>query len=204
MKQRSQLDTKKKVFPKSGTKVVIGLDLDGVVLDHTRMRIRLAKKYGYALQPHQTPSEILKKRVPAPYRQLIQYFLYTHPDFSKKADLIPQIRLGLQHFKKSGYPVYLISRRREGNLAVDVLKKHGLWPEYFNEKNSFFVVTPEEKNEKAKVLGVTHYVDDEMRVLAALPSVKNKFLFDPHGALKKGEYVRVKSWPELIKKLSSA
>ena len=203
MKQRSQSDKKKKILPKNGTKKVIGLDLDGVILDHTRMRIKLAKKYGYSLQPRHTPSELLKKKVPAPYRQLIQYFIYTHPDFSQKADLIPQIRTALQFFKKSGYPVYLISRRREGHLAVDVLKKRGLWPDYFNEKNSFFVATPEEKNEKAKALGVTHYVDDEMRILAVLQNVKNKFLLDFHGVLKKGEYIRVKSWPELIKKLSS-
>jgi len=204
MKQRSQSDTKKKLGLKNGTKKVIGLDLDGVVLDHTRMRIKLAKKYGYDLKPAQTPSELLKKKIPAPYRQLIQYFLYTHPDVSQKADLIPQVRTALQFFKKNGYPVYLISRRREGSLAVDILKKRGLWPEYFNEKNSFFVITPEEKNEKAKALGVTHYVDDEMRVLGVLQNVKNKFLLDFHGALKKEDYVRVKSWPELIKKLSTA
>lgn len=181
---------------------MIGLDLDGVVLDHTRMRIRLAKKYGYNLKPNQTPYEILKKKIPAPYRQLIQYYIYSHPDFSQKADLIPQIRFALQYFRKNGYPIYLISRRRNGLLAIEVLKKRGLWPEYFNEKNTFFVVTSEEKNQKAEELGITHYVDDEMRVLTALQSVKNKFLFDPHGALQKGEYVRVKSWPELIKKLS--
>lgn len=199
MKRVSQQKTKKE----NGTKKVIGLDMDGVILDHTRMRIRLAKKYGYTLKPVQTPPEVLKKHVPTPYRQLVKYFLYTHPDVSQKADLIPQIRLALQFFKKSNYPFFLVSRRREVELAVDILKKRGLWPTYFNEKNAFFVTTNEEKNEKAKALGITHYIDDEMRVLAALGSVKNKFLFDPHGALKKGDYVRVKSWPELLKKLSA-
>lgn len=198
MKRVRQQKTKKE----SAVKKVIGLDLDGVIVDHTRMRIRLAKKYGYNLKPKQTPPEILKKHIPTPYRQLVKYFLYTHPDLSQKADLIPQIRLALQYLKKSNNPFYLVSRRREVPLAIGLLKKRGLWPAYFNEKNAFFVATTEEKNEKAKALGITHYIDDEMRVLAALQSVKNKFLFDLHGALKKGEYVRVKSWPELLKKLS--
>ena len=59
--------------------------------------------------------------------------------------------------------------------------------------------TPEDKNTKAVELGVTHYFDDEPRVLEKLVDVKNKFLFDPIDALKNSGYARVKSWKEIAR-----
>jgi len=49
-------------------------------------------------------------------------------------------------------PYFLVSRRKKPLLAIKILKHHGLWPKYFNKTNAFFVLTPEDKNEKSKEL----------------------------------------------------
>ena len=75
----------------------------------------------------------------------------------------------------------------------------GLWPKYFNESNAFFVVEPIEKNIKAKELGITHYVDDETKILNVLEDVPNKFLFDHMNVFPEGNYAKVTSHEELAK-----
>jgi hypothetical protein len=197
MKKRRQSLTKhrKNNLPSK----VIGFDMDGVIIDHTRSKIRLAKKRGFVLRPNQTSSDILKKKIPSPHRQIIQYYLYNHPKTALEAPVMARAKAGLDKLRKAKIPYYLISRRREPELAVKLLKSRGLWPAYFGPKNSVFVGDPATKNAKAKELGVTHYVDDEADVIAQLSGVKNKYLFDQHKVFRKGEgYTRVRSWPELL------
>lgn len=87
-------------------------------------------------------------------------------------------------------------------MAKKILSKHSMWPRYFNDKNSFFVDKPEDKNKEAIRLGLTHYVDDELRVINILNDVPNKFLFDPFNVLEKANYyTSVKSWSEFKKHL---
>ena len=82
-------------------------------------------------------------------------------------------------------------------------------PNVFERILTFFVIKPEDKNIKARELGVTHYVDDETGVLEKLVDVKNRFLFDNLGAFSaiggfaSGEknihgYTRVELWKELV------
>lgn len=179
-------------------KKVIGLDLDGVILNHAPMRLRLAKKRGFTLLPRQTPSSIIKRVVPLPHHRLIQYFLYSHPKVSLETPLMAWSKTGLKKIKDSKTPYFLISRRRESELAVKLLRLRGLWPTYFNPRNVFFVSQAEDKNLKAKELGVTHFFDDEPEVLEKLKQVKNRFLFDQFNVFKKVPYHRVKNWKELI------
>ena len=102
---------------------------------------------------------------------------------------------------KSGTPYFLVSRRKKARSAIKILKHHGLWPKYFNKNNAFFVKTPEDKNTKSIELGITHYIDDEQKVLNALVSVKNKYLFDQLNVFKNSGYARVKSWKEVARLL---
>jgi len=83
--------------------------------------------------------------------------------------------------------------------ATNILKRHGLWPKYFNKTNAFFVLTPKDKDTKSKELGITHYFDDQHTILSELASVKNKFLFDNLDVFKNSGYARVKSWKEIAK-----
>lgn len=184
---------------KSVDKKFIGLDLDGVIVDHTLAKIKLAKNYGFSLKPHETHPDIIKTIIKDPVLREIKRVLYEDPDFYKSSILINGAKDGLALIKKQNLPFVLISRRKNPKTSIQVLKFHKLWPKYFNSKNTFFVLNPEDKNTKAKEFGVTHYVDDQIGVLEKLVDVKNKFLFDNLGAIKNSDgYIRIKSWKELI------
>ncbi|MBI5421402.1 MAG: hypothetical protein HZA35_03810 [Parcubacteria group bacterium] len=114
---------------------------------------------------------------------------------------MPGVVDALHEINSSGTPFFLISRRKNPEMAIKLLKVHGLWPMFFNKDNAYFVNDPIEKNERAHHLGVTHYTDDEVDVLRAV-EVPHSFLFDHLGVLKEDEtYVHVKSWPILLDRL---
>lgn len=191
---------KKKLTKNKNTKL-IGFDLDGVIVNHARLAVRLAKKRGFSLKLNQTHPELVKKHLPSPHRQLIHYFLYYHPLVSLEAPLMPRAKTALDRLKADKIPYFLISKRRRPELAVKLLKLRGLWPSYFSNKNTCFVSRPEDKNAKAKELGVTHFIDNETGIISQMASVKNRFLFDPYNTLGRGNYIKVKSWPELLEHL---
>ena len=180
-------------------KKIIGLDLDGVIINHAPAKIKLAKKFGFKLKPEETHSEIINKIIDKSAYPKFQQILYYDPKIFKKTPLMIGARAGLNIIKKSGIPFVLISRRRQPEATILILKHHNLWSRFFNENNTFFVAEPEDKNIKAREIGVTHYVDDEIGVLEKLVDVKNRFLFDNMGAFENiSDYTRVESWKELI------
>ena len=181
---------------------IFGFDMDGVIIDHTMPKILLAAKRGFILKPEQTVSSLLRNYIPEPVLHEIQHELYDDPNYALQSPMLDGALAGLSAVKKSGMPFYLISRRQNAVVAQQLLKKHGLWPLYFNEKNAFFVKDPIDKEIEARRLGVTHYVDDEIRILDVLASVKNKYLFDQHGIFSDTpDFSRVKTWEELLRKL---
>jgi len=183
------------------SKKIIGFDLDGVIIDHTAIKIKLAENFGYKLNPEQTPSEVLKQIVSKEPLDKIKHLIYDCPETGLCQPLVAGSFRGLERIKGEGISYFLISRRRAGsslNLAMELLKKHELWPEYFNGKNVFFVSRSEDKNLKARELGVTHYVDDESEVLEKMPDVPNRFLFDKFNVWKDLDFCRrVATWEEL-------
>lgn len=181
-------------------KKIIGFDMDGVIVNHIRNKIKLAKQFGVRITPAQTPSEIIKTTMPLPQYGKLQYLLYDHPEIGLSAPLMPDVKKVLAKIQQKKIPYFLISRRQNRtapSMGIKLLIKHGLWPKYFNEKNTYFVKEIADKEIEAKKLGITHYFDDEQKVLTALVSVKNKFLFDPLGVFKDSPYKRLSSWKEL-------
>ena len=176
---------------------IIGFDLDGVILDHTMNKIRLAKKFGWELKPEQTPSEVIKRIIPKLVYNQFQNTLYYDPGISLLSPLMRGAKSMLAGLKNK-YPYFLISRRKNPQWAIHILKSKGLWPKFFNENNAFFVMKPEDKNEIGRKLGITHYVDDELKILEKLANVENKILFDAHDLFPHvRQFERVKSWKEL-------
>lgn len=182
-------------------KRVIGFDMDGVILDHTKTKLLLAKKFKLQIKKSETPSDLIKPLIPQSVYSKFQFNLNDDPKFRHLSLLMPGAKEVLKSIVRYKIPYFLVSRRRKPVIAIKILKYHGLWPKYFNKNNSFFVLTPEDKNAKAKELGITHYFDDQYTVLEKLVDVKNKFLFDPVDALKNSGYARVKSWKEVAKLL---
>ena len=176
---------------------VIGFDMDGVILDNVDSKIEVAKKFGLTIKFEHTPSEVLKTLMPQIVWEKFQNMLYDHPKIAFSTPLMRGVRTTLAELTKNKVPIFLISRRKIPEIAAKILEKHSLWPKYFNEKNSFFVNHPEDKNFKAAQLGLTHYIDDELKIINVLSSVKNKFLFDQFSVFEEsGHYTKIKSWTE--------
>ncbi|MEK7603925.1 MAG: hypothetical protein AAB461_02280 [Patescibacteria group bacterium] len=179
--------------------IVMGFDMDGVIIDHSEQKIILAKNAGFNIKITQTPSELMSNLIPlTSYRELLN-LLYNHPNIGMASPLMPGVKQSLAIIQKMNILIFLISRRKNGTIAMKLLAKHGLWPKYFNESNTHFVKEVADKETTAKKLGITHYIDDEQKVLNALISVKNKFLFDALGVFKNSGHVRVESWKDISK-----
>ncbi len=176
--------------------------MDGVIIDHTDSKLILAKRLGYDLTPQQTASDEIQKIIPSEILSNIRSAIYDDADIAMLANLMTGAVESLDSLKKSFVPIFLVSRRHNPNVPIDFMKAKGLWPEYFNAENSFFVATVAEKNSKAKEIGVTHFLDDEMNVIEVLKDVPNRFYFDRFNLCGDGDgYTRVVSWEDFLKKV---
>ena len=181
-------------------KKIIGFDMDGVILDHSQLKMKLAAEKGFDLQRFHTQSEVFKQKLAIPLAHEILDVIYQHPQVALEASLMNGVESSLEKIAEGQVSYFLISRRRDPEIAKKVLHKHNLWPKYFNDGNAFFVEHAEDKNVKAEELGITHYFDDENKVLHKLEYVKNKFLFDPFNAFENNTpFSRVRSWEEVVK-----
>lgn len=196
--------------------IKIGLDLDGVIIDHTVNKIKLAKQYGYFLKPAETSSEIMKKLVPEEVKIFIQKGIYGKEGLTSKP--IKNAKETLKKITKSFSAPYIISRRHQGKkFALRWLKNNKFFP-LLNRRQMFFVDSDIGKNPLCKKLDINVYLDDKVKVLKNLISVEYKVLFDPYchhyknpPALSAGfgplsgppkNIKVVKTWPEFYRYLS--
>lgn len=183
----------------------IGFDLDGVLIDHTRVKVDLAAQQGITVPLKRTNTAFLRNYFPSEkdYRAY-QAMLYEDPVVSLRSALMPGALETLRGLTEAGIRFTLVSRRREPRWAKKVLEHHGLRPRFFDDENTYFVQKPEEKNHVALRTGITHYIDDEPRVLRCLLDVPNRFLLDPYGAFPASDdYAIVRSHPEFIAYVTS-
>ena len=175
-------------------KKIIGFDLDGVIIDHSKAKVSLAEKLGYRVNILETPASIIRTLMPKDSYKKLKNTLYDHPVIALKSPLMFGVRERLEDLREKNVPFFLISRRQTAKMPIELLKKHRLWPDFFNENNVSFVKERRDKNTRAIELGVTHYIDDEPEVLAELVDVKNRFLFDPLDIFKETLYKKIRSW----------
>lgn len=157
---------------------VVGFDMDGVIVDHSRNKVTLAKRFGISLALADTHSEQLPTMMPHALYEDLQNELYGDSEFALSAELMDGAAETLRQLSERGIPFVLISRRRNPENAIALLARRGLWGTSFTTKNAFFVGSPKEKNGVAVREGVTHFFDDERKVLRVMPDVENRFLFD--------------------------
>jgi hypothetical protein len=86
--------------------------------------------------------------------------------------------------------------------ALDWMKAQNLFEPGtgLSPQQVFFESTREEKVERIRALGCTHFIDDLAEVFAepGFPRDAAKLLFAPHGTGEMGEGVEIfRSWPEL-------
>lgn len=180
---------------------IIGFDLDGVIIDHTQNKLLVAKKLGVLLDILETPSDILKEKVKSDIEKRIEKIIYDEPSVALTPPLFPGAKAAIRKVSQS-WPYFLISRRTFNGCVIKLLTKRGLWPKYFNEKNAFFVQTKEDKNLKAKELGINIYIDDQPSVLEKLVDVRHRLLHDPLSVYPdSGNYKKVLSWKDFLENI---
>jgi len=178
--------------------IVVGFDLDGVIIDHTQNKMRIAARYGVLLTPEETHSERMRTLFEHGVYREIQEQMYDDTDEALSAPLMEGAFGGLASLREHGVPYFLISRRKKPIHALHLLERRGLWGEYFTPENTFFVENMEDKDPVAAQLGVTHFIDDETRVLRLMPSVQNRVLFDTRNLFEATtDFTPVKNWSDL-------
>lgn len=177
---------------------VVGFDLDGVIIDHTQNKMHIAARYGVTLTPDETHSERMRELFPHDIYREIQEQMYDDTDEALSAPLMEGAFGGLASLREHEIPYVLISRRKKPIHALHLLERRDLWGKYFTPENTFFVENMEDKDPVARELGVTHFIDDETRVLRLMPSVPHRVLFDVRGLFAaSADFMPVKNWSEL-------
>lgn len=177
---------------------VVGFDLDGVIIDHTQNKMRIGTRYGITLCPEETHSEYMEKLFSREAYHEIQEQMYDDTDLALSAPLMEGAFGALASLCEHEIPYFLISRRKKPVHALHLLERRGLWGDYFTPENTFFVENMEDKDIIAQKLGVTHFIDDEARVLRLMPSVPHRILFDVRNLFPASpELTHVKNWSEL-------
>ncbi len=161
-----------------GKLVRIGLDLDGVIIDHTANKLKLAKDYGYALEPWQANTNLMKRFMDHDHYEALQDTLYTTmtPD-------APAVIGALEHLPKlAGAEIYIVSARPHESVryAQEWLTKHRLF-DLVPAERMFFCNDSKDKRGICDRLLVDLFLDDKLSVLTDLSVAVRKALFDPDG-----------------------
>jgi len=181
----------------------IGLDMDGVIIDHTQTIIGQAERLGVKLSPEQTEIVALKDTLSETDLEMIYEYIYESPRAADTSILMSGVNEALERIVSSGAEIYILSRRTSASVAIELLTKVGLWNKYFTDGNTFFVERSSEKAAIAERLDLTDYIDDQPSALiGAMKDVPGRYFFDQYDLLKDStDFVRVKSWADFADKL---
>ncbi len=179
----------------------IGLDFDGVIVDHCEHKIRLSKDMGYEIEPWQTNTNIMKQFVPQPHYAEVQEMIYTF--MTPKA---PPVADSLEQIKSLGGELYIVSARRPTavRFAHEWMDKHGIFDVIPSER-VFFCGSSSEKGDYCRRLGIEAFLDDKLKVLEVLDDNVHKFLFDNYSSTTKfgleHPHTTVADWREFAQNL---
>jgi hypothetical protein len=162
---------------------IIGLDLDGTIVNHTANKLSLAADFGYALEPWQTSSNVMGRFMAKGHYDALRERLYGEMTLSA-----PPMPGSLAAVARFGGDALVISARREDNRDVVMhWLEHNGFLEHLRPDRVHFVGRSLDKAAFLPGLGVTAYVDDQVKVLRSLPEGVARFLFDEHDAADRYE-----------------
>lgn len=152
----------------------IGIDLDGVLIDHRGHKRALAQEYGFALEPWQTNANVMHRYVPEEIYRPLKESLYSR--LTREA---PPIAGALQRLPEIKAEVYIVSARRADSIrfAQDWLVNHRIY-DIVPAERIYFCGNDEEKRGYCDRLGIDMFLDDKVRVLEALSGRTKRVLFD--------------------------
>jgi 5'(3')-deoxyribonucleotidase len=174
----------------------IGIDLDGVLIDHREHKRKLAGEHGFALESWQANSNVMEKFVPEQVHDAIR-----EPLYGQLTPHAPPVAGALQGLAALRAEVYIISARRPHSVryAQDWLIKHRVYDAVPAER-IYFCGGDEEKRGYCDRLGISLFLDDKVSVLDALPGKTKRVLFDEDGVAEslgvKERLHVVKDWDE--------
>lgn len=180
----------------------IGIDLDGVLIDHREHKLKLAAEYGVVLEPWQANTNVLGKFVKEEVLEAIQEPLYT-----TLTPTAPPVAGALEHLARIKTEIYIISARRSESVryAQDWLLKHRVYDAVPAER-IYFCGGDDEKRGYCDRLGLSLFLDDRVRVLELLPGKTKRVLYDEDEVAK---YLQVeermhvaKTWEDFRKLVS--
>ena len=173
----------------------IGLDLDGVIIDQTRNKIKVAETFGFKIKTKETQSEALKSILSKEKYKQLQKIIYGR--MTLNAPPTPLVLKTLKRLSQN-YEFFIISQRGKSGLnsAWDWLKKYELF-KIVPKKNIVFVGGEGDKNFWCKKLKIKVYIDDKVEILKTLASVAYPIFYNPHRVPYDKEYLEIKSWKEL-------
>jgi uncharacterized HAD superfamily protein len=188
-------------------KLKVGFDFDGVVVDHTKNKILIAKKHGFDISITQAAGHRLKKMVPDNIYVKIQESIYGPLTLSAVPML--EVKESMAELSKIA-ELFLVSRRSSDHrrFAVDWLNKN--LPGIFSPGQIFFVDQDQHKNDLCETLNIAIFIDDKISTLQHMQSLPHRYWFDQYdssGELNYQGLIVVKSWKEFlteIKRLSNA
>ncbi len=182
----------------------IGIDLDGVIIDHREHKQRLASGYGFALEPWQTNSNVMGQYVPDDIYQAIQEPLYMQMTLEA-----PAVAGALEQLAALAAETYIISARRPHTVryAQDWLARHRVY-DLVPAERIYFCGGDDEKRGYCERLGIHVFLDDKVKVLDALPGKTKRVLFDEDDVAKRLNIEErldiARSWPEFSAYLAEA
>lgn len=158
----------------------IGIDLDGVLIDHREHKRKLAGEYGIALENWQTNANVIRQHVPPEMLRALQTELYG--PMTREA---PPAAKALQHLSELKAEIFIMSARRVDTIrhAQDWLVKHRVYDVVPAER--IFFCTDDEKRGYCERLGIDMFIDDKVNVLELLGAKTKRVLFDEDGVAKR-------------------
>lgn len=187
-----------------GSTFRIGLDLDGVIIDHRAHKCRWAREMGFELEPWQLNSNLIRGQMPDELRHQMQRAVYG--ELSRQA---PPFAGALEWLPRLPGELYLVSARRAENVrhAQDWLDRHRLY-DLMPAERVVFCPSGADKRAHCERLGLDFFLDDELQVLNRLAGLPlRRVFFDPDAIaswLNPGEGIGVvpdwAAFAELIRK----
>lgn len=195
----------------------VGIDFDNTLVDYDDIMHRAAVRFGFI----DSDASRSKKNIRDEVRRLpdgemkwrkLQAFVYG--EAMDEARLMEGVRDFFDLCKRAGIRTYIVSHKTEfavadekkinlRQVALEWMDKRGFFDEDglgLSRRDVYFEMTRQEKVERIKKLGCTHFIDDleETFQESSFPRDVQKFLYAPHNGNVSSRDVRVsRTWDEI-------
>lgn len=172
----------------------VGIDLDGVIIDHREHACSLAREYGLDLESWQVNANVIGQFVPKEIHAAL-----AGPLFCRLTPAAPIAPGALETLEKICDRVCIVSARRPDSIrfAQEWLLKYRIY-DLVPAERIFFCGSDAEKRSYCEKLGLTVFLDDDLSVLERLPFGTQKVFFDADdlsGKIAASDKVKVvKDW----------